>query len=143
MAKNVEKPMTQPYILRAGQEHHGFKDGERHLFKGGDEVELSDKQYKAFKDKFDSKAELAARARIANGGAVSKEEALAALGLSEEQYNAIAPVEETVKKPDPSAGAGEQQKAAGEGLDKEAEGKDPKAPDAPKPATTTQAAVKK
>lgn len=108
MAKEKEAaPKTQTYILRQGQEHNGFKDGGRHLFKGGDEVELSDRQYNAFKDKFDSKAELAARARVANGGNVSREEALAALGLTEEQVAAIVASEETNKKPDGDEDKGE------------------------------------
>lgn len=112
MAKEVKAPETQAYILRPNHEHNGFdENGERTVFVGGDEVQLTERQYLAFKDKFDSREELRARARVANGGKVSREEALAALGITEEEYSKVAPVVETEKKPDPKPGTGTAEQA--------------------------------
>lgn len=130
MARTADAPKTKTYILKPNQEHHGFKDGERHVFIGSDpennKVELNETQFKAFRDKFNSPEELKAQA-FANSGEVSREDALRALGLTEDQVAGLVEPEETIKQPDPKAG--EQQKAAGEGLDKE--GKDPKEGDHP------------
>jgi len=50
------------YVLKAGLEHNGFdKDGERKVFVGGDSVELTESQAEAFKDKFESDADIKAR----------------------------------------------------------------------------------
>lgn len=111
MAKEAAKaPETKTFILKPGFEHNGFKDGERHVFvggeKGNDRVELNERQYQAFRDKFTSEAELKAQAFAASGGVVSREDALAALGITEEEYNKIAPAVETDKKPNPTPSVG-------------------------------------
>lgn len=53
-----EKTSDSEYILKPGHIHHGFKNGERHQYvggeKGNDRVVLNERQAKAFADKFES-----------------------------------------------------------------------------------------
>lgn len=67
MANEQVKKSTSVYVLRTGHEYHGFKDGARHKYvggeKGNDRVELTDGQAKAFADKFDSLKVLQARSQ--------------------------------------------------------------------------------
>lgn len=111
MAKNEAKPKTNTYVLKTNAKHHGFKDGVRHTYVGSDpennKVELTEAQFKQFKDKFITEASAKELQTKSNELAELKkkqaaiEEALKAKGVSVEDLLA-----ETAKKPDPTPSVG-------------------------------------
>jgi len=112
MAKNEQKVETQTYVLKPGQEHYGVKDDKIHLFRGDDpennRVELSEKQFREFKDKFVTEASMKELKAKQNELAdlqkkqAELEEALKARGISVEDLLA----EHTAKKPNPAPSVG-------------------------------------
>lgn len=102
---------TEEYVLKPGNEHHGFKNGNRHVFIGGepgnDRIELTETQAYAFRDKVESVAEMAERKKsedeIRNLRAKEREikEALEAKGMSLDELleQAKAPKVEPPKEP--------------------------------------------
>lgn len=61
----MPKGPTTEYVLRKGQEFHGFdSDGRRKTFVAGDIVPLTENQAKAFADKFDLYEEIEVRKKV-------------------------------------------------------------------------------
>lgn len=116
MAKSQKVKGTEEFILKPGNQHHGFDaDGARHTFVGGekdnDRVFLTPDQARAFKDKFESLEDADARTKAQNEVANLRNreaqirEKLADKGIDIEELLA-APTTPTTKKPDPSPSVG-------------------------------------
>lgn len=116
--KKNDPNATKEYILKPGQEHHGFKgEGDkrvRHKYVGGEEgndrVQLRDDQYASFKDKFTSVQEAndlkTAQQELVNlqKREQALKEKLEAQGISFDDL--LTADEVTIKKPDPSPSVG-------------------------------------
>lgn len=105
----AKEPELKEYILKPNNKHHGFdKDGNRHVFVGGekdnDRVMLTEAQYNAFKDKFvsveDQKQATEARKEAENARADLAEARakLAAAGIDLDDV--LQGKEISIKKPD-------------------------------------------
>src|SRR5262245_41868214 len=65
---------THTYIMTGSGTHEGIDEkGARKLFKAGDEVELTDAQARAFRDKFKSKEVVEAEKKVAEAQAKAAE----------------------------------------------------------------------
>lgn len=113
MAQTKDK--TEKYILKPGQEHHGFKGDVRHTYSGDDPennvVELTETQFAQFKDKFITEAaardlqKKASELQELQAEQAKLKAALDARGISIEDLLG----EQTVKKPDAGVKATENE----------------------------------